>query len=237
MPFFNRRRFLQGATAVAGLAAVSRPAFAAVPIDLRIVTRSIEVMGKAAKVFGLVGPDGKPGLSFSAGDRFNVKLINETAEPALLHWHGLTPPNDQDGVPGVTQKNIQPGASFTYDFPLRLPGTNWMHSHHGLQAQLMMSAPLIVRDPAEIGRDEQEVTVILNDFTFRDPAEILAGLRHGQMSHMDHSASIPEMKMPGMDMPSMDMAGMDMNGADHANDIDFDAYLANDRSLEDPEVV
>ena len=34
-----------------------------------------------------------------------------------------------------------------------------------------------------------------------------------------------------------DMAGMDMNGAGHTNDIDFDAYLANDRSLEDPEVV
>ena len=237
---FNRRRFLQTAGSVATMAALTAlaaPASAAAPVDLRVVTRSIEVNGKAAKVFGLLGPDGKPGLVFNAGDRFAVKLRNETAEPALIHWHGLTPPNSQDGVPGVTQPFLQPGESSTYDFPLELPGTNWMHSHHSLQAQRLMSAPLIVRDPAEAGFDEQEVTVILGDFTFRDPAEILTELRHGQMSHMDHGAAQPGMDMPGMDMSSMDMPGMSAQAAGHFNDIAFDAFLANDRTLDDPEVV
>lgn len=46
----------------------------------------------------------------------------------------------------------------------------------------------------------------------------------GEMAGMDHS---------GMDMGSMDMTGMVMD----LNDYNFDAYLANDRTLSDPEVV
>lgn len=230
----NRRRFLQSGAGLAALATLTPwpDAAAAAAVDLRIVTRTIEVNGKPAKVFGILGPDGKPGLTFNAGDRFAVTLTNQTPEPALIHWHGLTPPNSQDGVPGVTQPHLAPGASYAYDFPLDLPGTNWMHSHHSLQAQLMMSAPLIIRDPAEAGLDEQAVTVMLNDFTFRDPGEILEGLRHGQMGHMDHGTA-----MPDMNMPSMSAMGMNMPGGGHYNDIDFDAYLANDRTLDDPEVV
>jgi FtsP/CotA-like multicopper oxidase with cupredoxin domain len=105
---------------------------------------------------------------------------------------------------------------------------------------LMMSAPLIIRDRADAPLDEQEVVVILNDFTFRDPAEILSGLHQGGIGHMDHSAAAPGTSMPGPSMPGMDMGGMSMGGMSmmdgHFNDIDFDAYLANDRNLDDPEV-
>ncbi len=102
------------------------------------------------------------------------------SEPSLLHWHGLTPPWRQDGVPGVTQDPLPAGAGVDYDFPLARPGTNWMHSHLGLQEQSLLAAPLIVADPAEAGLDEQEVVLMLHDFSFRDPAEIMAGLRGGR---------------------------------------------------------
>ena len=39
-----------------------------------------------------------------------------------------------------------------------------------------MAAPLIVRTAEDVRADAQEVTVLLHDFTFRDPAEILAEL-------------------------------------------------------------
>jgi len=72
--------------------------------------------------------------------------------------------------------------------------------------------------------------IMLHDFTFRDPAEILAQLSKG-MSHdhapMDHSQ---------MDMSAMDTAGMATGGMD-LNDVTYDAFLANDRTLDDPEVV
>jgi manganese oxidase len=43
-------------------------------------------------------------------------------------------PNEMDGVPGITQKAIPPGKSFTYEFTAISTGTHWYHSHmHGDQ--------------------------------------------------------------------------------------------------------
>ena len=68
-----------------------------------------------------------------------------------------------------------------------------MHSHLGLQEQSLLAAPLIVADPAEAGLDEQEVVLMLHDFSFRDPAEIMAGLRGGQ----GHSTAPAHRAWPG----------------------------------------
>lgn len=235
----SRRRFLATGTALgaAVLAPAARAASDASAIELAITTRTIEVKGKAAKVFGLLQPNGAHGLVMNAGERFRVRLSNAVQEHALIHWHGLTPPNDQDGVPGVTQPPLAPGERHDYDFTVALPGTNWMHSHHVLQEQSLMAAPLIVRDPKDAARDEQEVVILLHDFTFQVPDEILSKLSKG-MSH-DHGAPAAGAadphaghdmaQMPGMDMSQM--AGMDLN------DVSYDGFLANDRTLDDPEVV
>ena len=221
---------------------------------LEVTTRTIEVNGKAAKAYGLLNASGSPGLSFTQGDAFKVRLNNRLAEPTLVHWHGLTPPSAQDGVPVLSQDPIAAGASYDYDFPLKRSGTYWMHSHFSLaQTQRLLSAPLIIRTPEELKRDEQEVVVRLNDFTFRDPDEILAQLRAKSAASPGSPAAskMGAMPMPGggaMKMGSMPMPGgapMKMEGSQKSsgmamamdvNDIDFDAYLANDRTLSDPEV-
>jgi FtsP/CotA-like multicopper oxidase with cupredoxin domain len=212
--------------ALAGIAALAVPkaARAAAPARLVAASRTIEVGGRAAKVFGLTNGAGTHGLRLQKGERFALSLENQLAEPSLIHWHGLTPPSSQDGVPGLSQQLIAPGGVFAYDFDNQRAGTHWMHSHVGLQEQLMLAAPLIVADPADAGRDEQEHVVMLHDFTFRDPREILAELKSGGGLHAGH-AGMDHSKMEGMDMPAM------------LNDIAYDAYLANDRALDDPEIV
>jgi FtsP/CotA-like multicopper oxidase with cupredoxin domain len=60
---------------------------------------TLDINGKAAKVFGLVGPDSKQGLGFDAGDTFDVSFVNALDEPTLIHWHGLRPPGTDDGGP------------------------------------------------------------------------------------------------------------------------------------------
>ncbi|HEV8388673.1 MAG TPA: multicopper oxidase family protein [Dongiaceae bacterium] len=240
----SRRHFLAAGAAIGAASlgvAVARASSHDKPAQIAIGTRIIEVKGKAAKVFGLLQADGTHGLVMNAGERFRVRLRNEAQEAALIHWHGLTPPNDQDGVPGVTQPPLAPGEHYEYDFAVARPGTNWMHSHHVLQEQSMMAAPLIVRDPRDAARDEQEVVILLHDFTFQLPDQILARLSKG-MSH-DHSDQgangghdMSQMDVSQMDMPQMDMGGMDMGGMD-LNDVPYDAFLANDRTLDDPEVV
>jgi FtsP/CotA-like multicopper oxidase with cupredoxin domain len=245
----SRRAALSGGLAVGalGAAAVLGGANASSSLgwtEIGIEGRVLEVNGKPAKVFALVQPDGIAGLTMMAGDRFRVRLANRTDGQALIHWHGLTPPNALDGVPHVTQAPIVAGGTFDYDFAVDYAGTNWMHSHLGLQEQRLMAAPLIVRDPAEAHVDEQEVVVMLHDFSFRDPEEILSGLAKG-MSNGAHSMP---MSGAGMDhsMHAMDpMAGAGMNAMVMAqgqpmhdlNDVRYDAYLANDRTLGDPQIV
>src|SRR5215471_14901819 len=98
---------------------------------LRVQRRSIEVNGKSASILAVGQPDGTPGLVTTKGQRFRVRLENNLDVATLIHWHGLTPPWQQDGVPGISGPPIGPGSSADYDFPLRFGGTFWMHSHQG----------------------------------------------------------------------------------------------------------
>ena len=143
---------------------------------LRLQRRTIEVDGKPASVFGILQPDGTQGLTTEVGKRFRVRVENRIDEPSLIHWHGLTPPWQQDGVPGISGPPIPPGGSADYDFPLRFGGTYWMHSHQGLQEQLLMAAPLIIRDQRDRA-DQQEVIVMLADFSFTPPEQIFEQLK------------------------------------------------------------
>src|SRR5439155_4020628 len=102
------------------------------------------------------------------------------------------------GVPGLSQDPIAAGASYDYDFLLKTPGTYWMHSHFSLaQSQKLLSAPLIIRTPEELKRDEQEVVVRLNDFTFREPEEIIAQLRAKSTSAAADPSGAKMGAMPG----------------------------------------
>lgn len=199
---------------------------------LRLQRRSIEVNGKSASVYGIRQPNGTAGITARVGDRFRVRVENQIDAPSLIHWHGMTPPWQQDGVPGISALPISPSESADYDFPLRFGGTFWMHSHEGFQEQLMMTAPLVIYD----GRDEpgqQEVVLMLHDFSFTPPEQIYAALRKpGNMAGMGGNPS-SGMAMSGMAMPAKSGAG----AAPDLNDVTYDAFLANDRTLADPEVI
>lgn len=245
----SRRSFLtySAATATAGFASAF-PSFrssaaAASPTELQIVQRNLEVLGKAAKVFGIVRANGKPGLFLEPGERFNVKLVNNAGEDAVIHWHGMTPPYLQDGVADAKRPLIAVGESASYDFDPQA-GTHWMHSHHGLQEQLLMAAPLIVRTKDDQVADYQEVTVLLHDFTFKNPVDVLNSLTKGASSTHDMNMSGMDKSGDSMSMPGMDMSGgssMKMGSGQSMqmdlNDVEYDAYLANDRTLEDPEII
>lgn len=222
----SRRRLLASAGAAVLAAGLPFPLAAAAPHQLIADRRSIVVNGKPASVFGLRRPDGQSGLILDPGERFIVDVLNRAGEPTIVHWHGQTPPPDQDGVTDTGYvAPIAPGATQRYDFLAR-SGTHWMHSHHGLQEQALLAAPLIVRSADDTRLDAQEVTVLMHDFSFRSPAEVLAtvtgsaGMNHGAAPAMAHGRH-----------GQQGAAAMDLN------DFDYDAYLANDRTFADPLVV
>ena len=92
-------------------------------------------------------------------------LTNQLSEPTLIHWHGLTPPWPMDGVPDTPAPLMKPGETRTYAYPVADPGTYWMHAHT-LQEQNLLAAPLILHSASDVGKDEQEVIVLLHDFSF-----------------------------------------------------------------------
>jgi FtsP/CotA-like multicopper oxidase with cupredoxin domain len=246
----SRRAFLLSATASTVLPTLTRaqttPAAnpdpdGGAPTLLRIERRTIEVNGKPSSVLGIRQPDGTFGIRTEVGKRFRVRVENRIEEPSLIHWHGLTPPWQQDGVPGVSGPPIAPGGSADYDFPLRFGGTFWMHSHQGLQEQLLLAAPLIIRDQRDRA-DQQEVILMLADFSFTPPDQIFAALkRSDDMATMKGAAPVPASnEMKGMGQGGRAMApGMAIGAAakPDLNDVKYDAFLANDRTLADPEVV
>ncbi len=99
-----------------------------------------------------------------------------------------------------------------------------MHSHEGLQEAFLLSAPLIIHDPSEERTDEQEIVLFLGDFSFTSPTEIYNRLRKPAAPAMAHGSMADAKTAMAMGKPD-------------ANDVDYDAYLANDRTLNDPEVV
>ena len=230
----SRRSFVQSGAAFGSCMLAGVPwssAVAAVPA-LKVETRTIEVNKTAAKVFGVVGADGKPGIFAREGDRFTGSLLNASGEPLQMHWHGqVMAPFDQDRArPGGGA--LAAGQSDLHDFELT-PGTHWMHSHT-LSEQRLLAAPMIARE--KDAGDVQDVVIMLHDFAFRSPQEILAELG-GSDAHAAHSASAPMSHGPGTTHAMSGHGSGHMMGMSHANDVRYDTYLANDRTFDDPDTV
>src|SRR5258707_783753 len=237
-----RRTILAASVAIAGTIPflTKEPAAAATEphaagLRLTAGTRTLAVNGKPARVFGLLGPNGNPGITLSPGERFHVDLVNQAATSTIIHWHGQLPPWTQDGFPWPQTPPIPADDTRSYDYA-PIAGTYWMHSHQGMQEQSLMTAPLIVHSAEDMRADRQEVVLMLHDFSFQTPDELLAGLTksNGSQSAMPKSGMGNNMNMGSGSMAAMGMgSGMAMD----LNDIDYDAFLANDRTFADPEVV
>jgi len=213
----SRRSLVVGAAVSAALAPRLANAAGEQKI-LRLQTRQIDIGGKAATRYGVAQPSGAYGLTLNEGDVFDVRLHNDLPVPSGLHWHGLTEPWRQDGVPYISGPPIQPGKFADYKFPVAPAGTRYMHSHFGLQEQDLLAAPLIVRETSAIKSGLQEVVILLEDFSWTNPQTLYENLRKPKAGGMD-------VKPDGMAMSKQDL-----------NDVVYDAYLANDRTLADPQV-
>ena len=82
-----------------------------------------------------------------------------------------------------------------------------------------MSAPLIIHDGRDRA-DEQEVVVMLADFSFTPPEQIFENLKKSGAKPMKMAAPMST----GQPKPDL-------------NDVKYDAFLANFRTLADPEIV
>jgi FtsP/CotA-like multicopper oxidase with cupredoxin domain len=231
MQSLSRRGFLAASAALAAPLFLPASLRAETPARLlRATTRTLEIGGRAVTVKGILNDQGSTGLILNPDEAFRLDLVNEFDTPTILHWHGQIPPNAQDGVPDMPQPVLAAGERRSFDFAAT-PGTHWMHSHMPVQEMELLAAPLIVRRPEDVAADRQEVVIMLHDLSFRPAEEVLAEITGG-MAGMAH-----DMGAMGHDMSGMMDGGMMGGMAMDLNDFNFDAYLANDRTLDDPEVM
>ncbi|HLR76529.1 MAG TPA: copper resistance system multicopper oxidase, partial [Balneolaceae bacterium] len=150
-------------------------------IDLTVGKIPIIIDGKEDTAIGINGTVPGPLIRMKEGQDVLIRVKNELDETTSIHWHGVLPPFVMDGVPGVSFDGIEPGKTFEYRYTLHQSGTYWYHSHSGLQEQLGHYGPIIIdpagKDPVEYDR---EYPVILGDWTFEDPHEVLANLKKGE---------------------------------------------------------
>src|SRR5262245_60192163 len=228
------------------------------PVRLFVKEVPLKVLGKESTVIAIEQADGTQGFSPQKADGFHVEVMNQLKVPTSIHWHGLVLPNLMDGVPFVTQDPIPPGKSFRYDFPLKQSGTYWMHSHYGLQEQLYNSAPLIIWTPEEREKADQQVIIMVSDFSFTPPDQILKGLKGGmQSTGMKGSSPGKKMESTASGKMSGNMEGSApsevvaqkwddkkqrlvrtiVRAPEAEIDVKYDALLANRRTLDDPEII
>jgi FtsP/CotA-like multicopper oxidase with cupredoxin domain len=108
-----------------------------------------------------------PQIRVREGDRIRVNLINRLPESTSIHFHGLELPNDQDGVPFITQPPVKPGESFTYEFTVPNAGSHMYHSHHNaaIQVGLGLLGAFVVepRRPVRAHKADVDFVMVLND--------------------------------------------------------------------------
>ena len=118
--------------------------------------------GLVAECWGYNGRVHGPTIEAVEGDQVRIYVTNRLEAPTTTHWHGILLPSGMDGVGGVSQKAIQPGETFKYEFTLKQHGTHMYHSHHDemTQMQLGMMGMFIVH-PKEPEKNPPD-----RDYTF-----------------------------------------------------------------------
>ena len=94
--------------------------------------------GFKAHLWGYNGQSPGPTIEVVEGDRVRIFVTNKLPDHTSVHWHGQRLPNGMDGVSGLTQKAIDPGKTFVYEFVARRPGTFMYHPHADEMTQMAM---------------------------------------------------------------------------------------------------
>ena len=130
--------------------------------------RHVFTPGLEGNCWGYNGSTPGPTIEAVEGDRVRIYVTNELDEPTTVHWHGLIVPCGMDGVGGLTQRSIEPGETFRYEFELKQHGTFLYHSHHDEMVQMAMGmVGMIVvhpRVPSEPKAD-RDFVLLLGDWS------------------------------------------------------------------------
>lgn len=221
----SRRRVLAGGAGFAGLLALDacgvsspqaigphsaavrraaqkrlRPGAPMTSVQLVAAPGTVDLGGRMASTWLFDGQLPAREIRVPAGSIVRADVRNGLPSPTTVHWHGIAVRNDMDGVPAITQQPIAAGGDFRYEFVVPDPGTYWFHPHVGVQLDRGLYGPLIVEDPAEPGRYDDEWVLVLDDWTDgigQSPDAILRRLTGSGMGGMGGMAAMRSSALGG----------------------------------------
>jgi FtsP/CotA-like multicopper oxidase with cupredoxin domain len=140
-------------------------------VETTLTAREAEVevaKGKRVRAWTYDGRLPGPLIRAHVGDRIVVHLRNQLPAPTTIHWHGVRIPIEMDGVPEISQPEVRPGETFTYDFIARDAGLYWYHPHVMSAAQVGFGlyGALLVEDPSDGVDVVDQLTLVLSDIGF-----------------------------------------------------------------------
>ncbi|MDX2447581.1 MAG: multicopper oxidase domain-containing protein [Desulfobacterales bacterium] len=150
-----------------------------VDYELTIAQEMVSIADATAEGMTINGGIPGPTLRFKEGDTARIQVHNGMTVATSIHWHGLLVPPGMDGVPYISFPPIQPGATFTYEFPIRQSGTYWYHSHSNLQEQRGVYGAIVIEPKHSRHKVDNEHVILFSDWTREDPHKILRTLKRG----------------------------------------------------------
>jgi hypothetical protein len=123
--------------------------------------------GLKATCWGYNGGVHGPVIEAVEGDRVRIFVTNKLQASTTVHWHGVLLPSGMDGVGGLTQKAIQPGETYMYEFTFIQHGTLMYHSHHDEMTQMGMglTGMIVVHPRTPTGpRPDRDFALLLHEW-------------------------------------------------------------------------
>lgn len=129
--------------------------------------------GMMINAWGFNGQTPGPTIEAVEGDRVRILVTNKLPEPTAVHWHGLLLPSGMDGVAGLTQRAIEPGETFSYEFTLKQHGTQMYHSHGDEMVQIGMGAMgfFIIHPKTRAKKIDRDYAIFLNEWSVEPGTE------------------------------------------------------------------
>ena len=184
MGAMDRREFLRagGLALGAGFAGAALPlaerdivAAATTPVQgkpdytLKIEPCSLELApGVVVKTTAFNGQVPGPLLRVREGVPVAIDVTNASANPDIVHWHGLAIDSLNDGAMEEGSPMIAPGGMLRYTYTPKPTGTRWYHTHAGAGGDLSLGTYsgqfgfLLVEGKQDSGAYDQEIFLAIH---------------------------------------------------------------------------
>ena len=161
-------------------------------IDLIAEIIMKEINGKKYAMYGYNGQIPGPFFKVQKGSTITVHFQNNIDQPTTIHWHGLRHNIKDDGVPGVSQKEIQPGETYTYTVSFPDTGIFWYHPHvrEDMQQDLGLYGNMLIQETNYFNPVNREEILILDDILINDQGLVPFGKEYATHALMGRFGNV-----------------------------------------------